>query len=389
MTVQSFLVFGLVLLYYLLCHGAKLFEALSTTHSFQGTSNRTLESGLESDYDQNGYLGVILFCPCGRKETLSIQIKYVLLLLDYYPELNIEYHIWNIAWERGDREYVRSLSTFHSRVRVLYTPYLDNDVEVYRAGPTASRQFAFIYSQFYLYEAFKRFVFVKLDDDIVFVDVPQFKNFIEYRIVHSPLYQNALKNAHQTSLIDSYPHTENHHRVSTPFLLSANVINSNQTAAPSNFHEVHVAFLNNYVGIINKNRKKNEKDIISYSFEKIGNLSINFVSFLGEDLKYINEEFSNNIGYEDEYRLGYILSERLNRSNEIDLRLTTVHFSYGGNKAIYSHYDFLLQCYETISLNVLPQFQERLRFAVETSDSSTASDSSNSYISENKEQEEL
>jgi len=121
--------------------------------------------------------------------------------------------------------------------------------------------------------------FIKLDDDICFIDINNFEKFIEGRLK------------------------------SNSFLYSANVINNNHLSQHE-FDNLHKNFITNYENILNKN---NTKDIEIFSNDK--RLSINFVSFLGKDLKYINEEFSNGIGSNDEWRLCHDIPTRIGKQN--------------------------------------------------------------------------
>jgi hypothetical protein len=252
---------------------------------------------------------VIFFCPAGREPVLSIQVKYIQKLLDL--DIVHEYHIWNFAWTPSDSNYVDSLSNLHPKIKIKQSPFVGGE----RGNDVASKQFAYMFYDFYKYDEYKDYVFIKIDDDIVFIDTNSFEKFIDFRLN------------------------------STAFLCSANVINNDQGVFyyKNGFEIIHNDFINNYQSILEKNSNKHA---CYYPLEE--RLSINFISFLGKDLKHINEEFSNGVGSNDEWRICNIIPNKLNKTNEICLFMTVVHYAYGG--VINTKY---LPYYEKISTVVL------------------------------------
>jgi len=231
---------------------------------------------------------VILFCPGGRKNILSIQLLNMVKILDL--DIVFEYHIWDFSWHAEDSEYISQLNNIHPKIKIKYSPYKNAS----RAGEIASKQFSYFLCDYYNFETYSNYIFIKLDDDICLIDIHNFEKFVDGRIK------------------------------SNSFLYSANVINNNYLAGHM-FDELHTDFINNYDSILQKN---NTKDNEIFSNEK--RLSINFVSFLGKDLEYINKEFSNGIGSNDEWRLCHTIPKMLGRDNEICLFFTVVHYAYGG-----------------------------------------------------------
>lgn len=231
---------------------------------------------------------VILFCPGGRKNILNIQLLYLLKILDL--DIVFEYHIWDFSWNKEDSDYISQLNNIHPKIKIKNSPFINAS----RAGEIASKQFAYFLCDYYTFEKYNEYVFIKLDDDVCFIDIHNFEKFVDGRIK------------------------------SNAFLYSANVINNNFLSG-NEFHNIHNDFINNYDRILKRN---NEKNIEEFSNEK--RLSINFVSFLGKDLKYINEEFSNGIGSNDEWRLCHNIPKMLGRENEICLFMTVVHYAFGG-----------------------------------------------------------
>ena len=231
---------------------------------------------------------VILICPGGRKKILSIQLLYINKLLDL--DIIFEYHIWDFSWNKEDSDYISQLHTIHPKIKIKYSPYKNAT----RAGKIASQQFSYFLSEYYKFETYFDYILVKLDDDISYIDISNFEKFIYGRIK------------------------------SEAFLYSANVINNNHLRG-SDFDKLHNEFINNYDNILKKNNLKT-----SEMFPNTRILSINFVAFLGKDLKYINKEFSNGDGSNDEWRLCNTIPNALERHNEICLFMTVVHYAFGG-----------------------------------------------------------
>lgn len=271
----------------------------------------------------NTYKGVILFCPGGRKETMEIQIQYVLVLLQKFDSLISQYDIWDVAWSEEDSKYLKELSLLHPKIRLLHTPWKGAQ----RAGKIGSQQFAFIYSTFYKYEIFKDYIFIKLDDDIVFIDIFTFPRFLLKRIF----------------LPDS-------------FLLSAYVVN-NQVSLSQDFSLIHGNFINNTFSILFQHRQYTNM-IIPHSNKLY--LSINFICFSGADLLEINREFSNGIGEFDEYRLSILTPNRIEvrRNHSIDPSFIVVHFSYHHTDYVYLEKEFYLNKYRTLAKEYFQNFDE-------------------------------
>ena len=231
---------------------------------------------------------VIFICPAGRQKCLEIQLLYMKNLLDL--DIVFEYHIWDFAWSKEDSDYISNLPLIHSKIKIKKSPYTNAK----RGNGIASKQFAYFLHDFYKFEEYKNYIFIKLDDDVCFIDTKNFTKFVDGR------------------------------KKSSAFLYSANIINNDHNEK-HNFDKIHSEFLSDYKAILEKNNTK-ENEI--FSNEK--RLSINFVSFMGHDLKFINEHFSNGKGSNDEWRLCHIIPKQLQRQNEICLYMTVVHYAFGG-----------------------------------------------------------
>ncbi len=107
---------------------------------------------------------VVMFVFAGREPNMQLQLPYVRRILRDHP--NVEFHIWNLARNKSDNEFIRSVDG--TGIRVI------NDL--YGANPWS--RFNAVY-QFYADDCFKDTLFVKTDDDVVFIDTERFGDFVD------------------------------------------------------------------------------------------------------------------------------------------------------------------------------------------------------------------
>ena len=89
---------------------------------------------------------------------MELQLPLVRRILDEHP--NVEYHVWNLARNDEDRAYVDTIS--------------GNRITVFSAGENEHNAVYRHYSQ----PEFKGHLFVKIDDDIVFLETARFGAFV-------------------------------------------------------------------------------------------------------------------------------------------------------------------------------------------------------------------
>lgn len=230
---------------------------------------------------------VIVTCFAGRKEFMELQLRYMIAILEKF-EFVERYDIWNFSWSAADKDWVDSLGQMHPKIRVCRAPF---DGIADRAGDLASKQFAHFFTEAYLSEEYRDHLFVKIDDDVVFIDVDRFEEFIKLRIEQSD-----------------------------PFLVSADVINNDfQLKNPSHLHRRFLATF----------AQKTKQKLRVEDFSPNKRLSINFVSWRGKDLPHIAREFSNGVGAEDEWRMCHVIPTRLGRSNVIVQNYMVAHLAFG------------------------------------------------------------
>jgi hypothetical protein len=106
---------------------------------------------------------VIIFCFAGRRTNLEIQLLFIRRILADHPD--VEYHVWNLARTEEDDRYVRGVRG--QRITVI------NDFH----GGDPWQRFSDVYRH-YAAERYSNRLFVKLDDDVVFIEVNRFAEFI-------------------------------------------------------------------------------------------------------------------------------------------------------------------------------------------------------------------
>lgn len=105
---------------------------------------------------------IILFAFLGRRANVELQMPFIHRILAEHPE--VVFHAWNLTHNPADDEYVRSLAGERITVRNDFHNTLDGWNNIYRH---------------YAAESYRNSVFVKLDDDVVFLDHKRFGDFLD------------------------------------------------------------------------------------------------------------------------------------------------------------------------------------------------------------------
>lgn len=120
---------------------------------------------------------VIMYVFAGRQANMELQLPFIRCILDEHPE--VEYHVWNLTRTKSDDTYVRGIKGDRITVRNEYKDEGWNSVW-----------------RHYATSKYRGSTFVKIDDDVVFIQTGRFGKFLE--------------------AVRAYPHT----------IMSANVINN-------------------------------------------------------------------------------------------------------------------------------------------------------------------
>jgi hypothetical protein len=233
-------------------------------------------------------MSVVIITFAGRRDRMSFLVDSLALYLA--GTANAEWHIWNYARTAEDEAWVSSLDN-GSTMRVM--------VPEHRRG----------YSSCYAHYTSKRYdadtVFIKVDDDIVFIDMEQLDGFIQFRRAHPEFY-----------------------------ILSANVVNN-----PLCF-ELQKSYgcwegltLNDPPGLIHHRFLDTPAvqtgDVFVFT-NPIHRLNINFVAWLGADLDTIRRAEEVNA---DEVNLSVCFPRLLQRPVAVYGPLVVSHLSFAAQES--------------------------------------------------------
>ena len=107
---------------------------------------------------------VILFMFAGRRQNMRVNLPLIRRIVEENPR--VQFDIWNLARSAEDAEWLKPLTG--ERTRVLN----------YFAGPRADRRLNKVW-QHYANRQYQDHLFVKIDDDVVFIDTDKFGEFVD------------------------------------------------------------------------------------------------------------------------------------------------------------------------------------------------------------------
>ena len=128
---------------------------------------------------------LVIFSFAGREEYMSLQTKYVDDMLSRIPQA--EFHIWNFSRKQSDNEYLQNLAACSGRIRIFNEFYEGENKQT-----ICQKKIGFICScvrcrvgkwsepyKFYASNAeYSNSIFMKIDDDIVFVESKKINDFV-------------------------------------------------------------------------------------------------------------------------------------------------------------------------------------------------------------------
>ena len=263
---------------------------------------------------------IVAVTPAGRKETLQILAHYIL------PNTIIdEWHLWLNTKKQSDVKYIECLN--HPKIKII-NEYLDSD----KIG-----HWSMIY-RFFKHAIEPDTVYIRFDDDIVWMDYYSIYNLIDFRI-KNPEYFLVLGNIVNNAVCDHI-----HQNYCTAY--DKNI-----------FKDTFGYFYYDHFGAvcINCAIKKHWNlfnHIKSNSIEKYyhnnwnmkteDRFSINVISWLGEEFA----KFDGNVGIGEEHWLTITAPQQKNKTNIIL-----------GN-TLFSHYAFTMQRYNLNQTNILEFYRK-------------------------------
>jgi hypothetical protein len=110
-----------------------------------------------------------MFCFGGRRGNLELQLPHIRRILEENPQ--VVYHLWNLAKDPADAEWIRS------GLEGIRMPMGRFIVRNEFAGPNPWERFGDIYAE-YANPIYMAHDFVKIDDDVVFIQTARFGEFL-------------------------------------------------------------------------------------------------------------------------------------------------------------------------------------------------------------------
>jgi hypothetical protein len=137
---------------------------------------------------------VIIFVFAGRRPNLELQLPMVRRILDENP--NTRFDIWNFARNESDREFIKTITGERIMVWNGTSEGFASPVPTLGEGKQFGAGEHNAAYEHYSQPQFKDTVFVKVDDDIVFLETARFATFIKAirAYPHAALVANIINN---------------------------------------------------------------------------------------------------------------------------------------------------------------------------------------------------
>jgi hypothetical protein len=247
----------------------------------------------------------------GRKRYLEIQKKFIDILLE--NQLITEVHLWEYTHNSDDRNYIIDLCKTNNKYKIIYPKY---KISGYWKD----------YYRYYTENIEDNTILIKADDDIVYIDINNFKKFIK-SVVDDVLY---LPNIINNDVCAYYQVKNGMHNLIDSLemeICSKKMLNwgdgAPMTSWYCNFDKadcIHQLFLSNP----EKLHYENNMQLIDYG----NRISINLFATTSNGVRKYFSEFLNAGTNDDEFFLS-VITRKFNKMNKINLNLTIVHFQFG------------------------------------------------------------
>jgi hypothetical protein len=241
-------------------------------------------------------MSVIVTTFGGRRDRMELLVRYVVAALE--SGIVSAYHVWDYARTEGDRRWLRDLPRRHPAIQ-LFTP-----------RPDPARYGA--YYRHYRRDQYRDTVFLKADDDVVYLQLDRLAELIAFRRAHAEF-----------------------------FLVSANLVNNGVCAYFQQQRGVVPASVmdlpypaRGYCGTLWERADLAER-LHDYFLDlpqrfvvpgvdvAPDRLSINCVAYLGADVDELRQ-----VGEDDEEELSVTIPRRLGRQNVIYQPAVAAHLSF-------------------------------------------------------------
>jgi hypothetical protein len=257
----------------------------------------------------------IIVIPAGRKRYLKILLEYLIKYKDQFNEVIL----WVNTENEEDVSYMEEMSNKYDFIKLQRAKIPREGCIIYHYFEECVDENA---------------VYLRLDDDIVFIDKEAIKNIFDFRINNPEyflVYGNIVNNA-----IISYLHQRKGLIPKLPIFTYSSVCEKGWST-PKYAELIHNSFI----------KRAYTNDIKSYYMDNwilldYERVSINAISFLGKDFK----EFNGKVGHSEEMWLSCDKPMELNRPNVIC-----------GN-SVFSHYSFYTQRIDLDKTDILEKYNK-------------------------------
>ena len=267
---------------------------------------------------------IVAVTPAGRKKYMELLAPYVLK-----NEMFDEWQIWQNTNEKSDIDYFETLFRNNHKVRVIKIPTEKPNCDT-------------IY-KYFEYCTQKDTIYVRFDDDVVWMEQDAAKKLVEYRL-NNPQYFLVFGNTVNNALCD-FLHKKN------------NILDINDEIeyecmgkitwnAPVVAEKKHRAFLANY-----ENNKVTGYYFTDHLLKDYERCSINVISWFGEKFA----EFNGIVGTSEEQWLACVKPFLDKTPNVIFGNAIFVHYAFGPQRQHLTKTN-VLDCYRKIN----PFFQDTI-----------------------------
>lgn len=256
---------------------------------------------------------LITVCPAGRRRFLELLVPYLLR-----ERAVIDRHdFWLNTTDREDIAYLENLEKQHPEFfRIVRVP---NSAFTPRGKPKLGLSFHI--GAFYPYAAEPGSVYVRLDDDIVYVSPGGIRALAEYRVLHPEpflVYPTIINNSIMTHLLQAEG-VFGQEKGAAEYALKGRGWNDGRLA--EHLHRKFIAAVKRGEGERWRVREHTLGDYMT--------VSVNCMSWLGKDMAECKDQVGD---FEEEY-LATTRPRELGRHNRIAPVASVVHFSYGEQRA--------------------------------------------------------
>ena len=262
----------------------------------------------------------IIVTPAGRK-------RYLELLHSNLHKCKDEFDKWVIWVNTTNDEDIKYIEELSDQYEYIEAQYLDKDID-----PNGSHLGSLF--EFYKTCVDVESVYLKMDDDIVYIHKESIRNLFDFRIKNDKYFLvsgNILNNS-----IITHIYQKNNILTHLP-QVNYDCLDENGWRNPNFSFSLHNYFFDKY-----SQNKTEDFFIGNWELKNFERFSINVVSWMGKDFK----EFNGEVGPADELWLSEDKPKELNRTNII--------FGNG----LFNHYSFAPQREFLDSTNILEKYNK-------------------------------